>query len=230
MKKRSIPVLLSAALLVSVLFTQAYPWHVVVTATGGPVGTAYFPASENGTQAKIFWYLSEEQAVEKIGSLCREDMQRSGILASVSAAQFILESIFGTSELAQEANNCFGMKCSLSGNTWDGSTWDGVSRYTKKTEEEYTEGSFTEITAEFRKYPCVEDSIADHSAYLLGAMNGDTKRYEGLAGETDCLKAVKIIKDGGYSTYSDYADMICAIIEEYDLTRFDRTAPEADAA
>ena len=29
------------------------------------------------------------------------------------------------SELAQNANNVFGMKCSLSGNTWSGSTWDG---------------------------------------------------------------------------------------------------------
>ncbi len=41
---------------------------------------------------------------------------KSGILASVSLAQFILESGYGKSELAQNANNIFGMKCSLSGN------------------------------------------------------------------------------------------------------------------
>ncbi len=38
------------------------------------------------------------------------------------------------------------------------------------------------MTADFRKYACVEQSIADHSAYLLGAMNGKKKRYAGLAG------------------------------------------------
>ena len=41
------------------------------------------------------------------------------------------------------------------------------------------------VSEEFRKYACVEDSIADHSAYLLGAMNGSKKRYEGIAGMTD---------------------------------------------
>ena len=85
----------------------------------------------------------------------------------MSLAQFILESGHGKSELAQNANNVFGMKCSLSGNTWAGSVWDGTSKYTKQTKEQNADGSYVTITADFRKYPCVEDSIADHSAYLL---------------------------------------------------------------
>ena len=84
-----------------------------------------------GTQASVFANLTEKEAAAKIGGLCKADMARTGILASVSAAQFILESGYGKSELAQNANNCFGMKCSLSGNTWSGSTWDGSSKYTK---------------------------------------------------------------------------------------------------
>ena len=92
------------------------------------------------------------------------------------------------SELAQYANNCFGMKTSLSGNTWTGSTWDGKSKYTKKTNEEYQQGVLTEITADFRKYPCVEESITDHSAYLLGAKNGNKLRYDGIKGNTDYSK------------------------------------------
>lgn len=77
------------------------------------------------------------------------------------------------------------------------------------------------MTADFRKYSGVEQSIADHSAYLLGAMNGKKKRYEGLAGEKDYRKAVQIIKDGGYATDSLYVQKICVIIEKYGLTRFD---------
>ena len=139
--------------------------------------------SENkkeGTQASVFAGLSEKDAVSVIGELCREDMKKSGILASISAAQFILESGYGKSELGQNANNMFGMKKSLSGNTWAGSTWDGTSVYTKKTQEQHTDGTYETITADFRKYPCVDDSFADHSAYLHGAKNGKALRYTGI--------------------------------------------------
>lgn len=229
--KRFIPVLLAAVLLLSlVFFAFGAPGDLAGKVTAVFAGADVSSATESGLQAKSFRYLSEKRAVEKIGELCREDMRRSGILASVSAAQFMVESMYGTSELAREANNCFGMKCSLSGNTWPGSAWDGKSRYVMETTEEYTKGTITVITDEFRKYACVEDSIADHSAYLLGAMNGDRKRYEGLCGEKDYRKAVQIIKDGGYATSFTYADVLCAVIEEYDLTRFDQTVPEAEAA
>ena len=136
-------------------------------------------------------------------------------------AQFILESGYGKSELAQNANNVFGMKCSLSGNTWSGSTWDGKSKYTKQTKEQLTDGSYETITADFRKYPCVEDSISDHSAYLLGAKNGSKLRYDGLKGCTDYKKAAQIIKDGGYATSLTYVQNLCSIIERWNLTQFD---------
>lgn len=187
------------------------------------------PQAASGTQASIFQSMTEEQAVAKIGELCQADSRKSGILASISAAQFILECGYGKSELAQNANNCFGMKKSLSGNTWSGSTWDGKSVYTKKTKEEYTPGVLTEITADFRKYPKIEDSIADHSAYLLGAMNGSKKRYEGLAGCTDYKKAAQLIKDGGYATSSTYVEKLCSIIERWNLTQYDVKAESKDS-
>lgn len=170
--------------------------------------------------------LSQEARIEKIGEMCREDYEESGVLASVSAAQCILESGYLTTELATDANNCFGMKAELSGNAWEGSTWDGTSLYTKQTGEEYN-GQNVTITADFRRYDCVEDSVADHSAYLLGAMlDQGTLRYAGLEGETDYRKAIQIIKDGGYATDSSYVDKVCSIIERYDLTRFDDIAQE----
>lgn len=174
-----------------------------------------------GTQATKFAGLYEKDAVAIIGPLCRADMKKSGILASITAAQFILESGFGKSELAQYANNCFGMKTSLSGNSWSGSAWDGKSKYTKKTKEEYREGVLTEITADFRKYSCVEDSIADHAAYLLGAKNGSKLRYEGIKGNTDYRKVAQLIKDGGYATSATYVEKLCKLIEKWNLTQYD---------
>ena len=148
-------------------------------------------SGSGGMQASVLKDLSEADAIKKVGTLFTADQKKSGILASVSLAQFILESGYGKSELAQNANNLFGMKCSLSENTWNGSSWDGKSKYTKKTQEQNPDGSMETITADFRKYPCIEDSIADHSAYLLGAMNGKKLRYDGLKGCTDYKKAVQ---------------------------------------
>lgn len=174
-----------------------------------------------GLQASGLKNLTEVQVIEKVGPLFTADMQSSGILASVSLAQFILESGYGKSELALNANNCFGMKKSLSGNTWMGSTWDGNSVYAKQTGEQEKDGSYKTITAEFRAYPSIAASIADHSAYLCGAKNGSKLRYEGLKGCRDYKKAFQIIKDGGYATSVDYVKKLCAVVEKWGLTRFD---------
>ena len=111
-----------------------------------------------GTQASVLKDLSEADVIKKVGALFTADQKKSGILASVSLAQFILESGYGKSELAQNANNVFGMKCSLSGNTWSGTSWDGKSKYTKKTQEQHADGSYETITADFRKYPCMNST------------------------------------------------------------------------
>lgn len=211
------------------LWTQlgmSYTMDTFRKAVKEKMGAAAVP--ESGLQASSLKDLSDADVIAKVGPLFTADQKKSGILASVSFAQFILESGYGKSELAQNANNCFGMKKSLSGNTWTGSTWDGKSVYTKKTSEEYTPGTFTEVTADFRKYPNVETSIADHSAYLLGAMNGSRKRYEGLAGLSDYKKAAQLIKDGGYATSSTYVEKLCSIIERWNLTQYDVKAETAD--
>lgn len=187
------------------------------------LGAAEAPVT-SGLQATALKGLSNADAIKKVAPLFTDDQKKSGILASVSLAQFILESGYGSSELAQNANNCFGMKKSLSGNTWAGSVWDGNSIYTKKTQEQNADGSYVTITADFRKYGCVENSVADHSAYLLGAMNGNKKRYEGLAGEKDYKKAIQIIKDGGYATSLSYVTNVCNIVEKWNLTQYDAGA------
>ena len=180
-----------------------------------------------GLQAKDLAAFSNEEVIAKVGPLFTADQKKTGVLASISLSQFILESGYGKSELAQEANNCFGMKKSLSGNTWAGSVWDGESIYTKKTKEERNSGTVT-VTAQFRKYACVEDSIADHSAYLIGAKKGSALRYEELKGCTDYRKAAQIIKSGGYATSSTYVEKLCSIIEQWKLTQYDADALPMD--
>ena len=189
------------------------------------------PVRRNGMQATELKGLTAKELITKIGPLFTADQKKSGVLASVSLAQFILESGWGKSGLTQKANNAFGMKKNLSGNTWPGSTWDGKSVISMKTGEETEDGKPYTITAEFRKYDCIEDSIADHSAYLTGAKNGDELRYAGLKGCKKYKQAAQIIKDGGYATSTSYVKALCDIIKEYSLTDYEvkkKTTKPAD--
>lgn len=190
-------------------------------------GKAVYTNTVKGTQATKFKDCTEAEFVKVIGELCRVDQRTSGILACISAAQAILESGYGKTDLSQDANNLFGMKCILSGNTWSGTTWDGKSKYTKQTQEQNLSGKPYYVTADFRKYPNVEESIADHSAYLLGAANGKNQRYAGLAGEKDYKKAAQIIKNGGYATDINYVEKLCNIIKKWKLTQFNVDAAQA---
>ena len=168
---------------------------------------------------------SSEMVIKEVGPLFTKDQEKSGVLASISLAQFILESGYGKSELACNANNYFGTKKTLSGNTWAGSTWTGEI-YTVTTSE-YIDGKYEQKVAEFRKYSSVEDSIADHSAYLVGAKNGAKLRYSGLKGCTDHKKAIQIIKDGGYATAPDYTTKILDLIDRWNLKQYDYVKTES---
>lgn len=165
--------------------------------------------------------LTEQEFVSLVGPLAHEDMLQSGILASVTAAQACLESGYGTTVLATEAQNFFGMKTTLSNNDW-ASVWDGVSKYTKVTNEQKPNGIVYQVTADFRKYPDMLTSIRDHSCYLNGAKKGSVLRYAGLSGEKNYRKAAQLIKDGGYATDIAYVDKLCSLIERWNLTQYDK--------
>ena len=180
-------------------------------------------AAETTADAAKLAAMSQAEFVDWIGQLAAEDMKTSGILASVTAAQSILESGYGKSELALNALNLGGMKAELSGNTWP-SAWDG-KMYTKDTAEQEPDGTYITIKADFRAYPSVAAYLADHSAYLAGAKKGDSLRYAGIVGCTDYRTAFQILKDGEYATSLDYVDKLCAVVEKWNLTRYDGATP-----
>lgn len=86
-----------------------------------------------------------------------EEMNRSGIPASITLAQGMLESNYGRSELARQANNHFGIKC--------GKDWSGITYY-KNTQEQTAYGTQRTEMACFRAYESVEDSYKDHTNFL----------------------------------------------------------------
>lgn len=185
------------------------------------VKNTVYLSSKSSTQASEFKNMSTTQIINVLGPLAQENARKTGIKASVILAQAILESGWGKSELALNANNLFGMKKSLSGNTWSGSAWDGKSVYAKRTAEYDGNNQAYYITAEFRKYKSIEDSIEDHSAYLLGAKNGSSLRYKGLASAPTYQEQLLIIQRGGYATSQTYAEMLCSLIQSKCLYKWD---------
>lgn len=123
--------------------------------------------------------MEQRKFLAMVGPLAQADMQKSGILASLTIAQAILESGWGTSELAAKANALFGIKADA--------RWSGRA-YSKDTKECYDGVTYATITALFRAYDSWAESVADHSAFLLA-----NKRYAAVVGERDYKVACKAI-------------------------------------
>ena len=140
----------------------------------------------------------------KYSELAVAEMRKSGIPASITMAQAILESNIGRSPLATEANNHFGIKCHL--------TWDG-DRYF------YDDDSINEC---FRSYKNPEESFLDHSVFLM-----TRERYSFLFNldPLDYKSWAKGLKSAGYATNPNYAEILIRIIEEESLYHLDNWMP-----
>lgn len=156
--------------------------------------------------------MEQKKFVETIGKMAREDMGKSRILASVTIAQAILESGWGTSELCINANAIFGIKADA---RWGGKV------YSKETKECYDGVNYTTITALFRAYESWEESVLDHSAFLA-----ESQRYTAVIGETDYKAACRALKAAGYATDPSYPQKLISLIEQYKLTAYDKAETE----
>jgi len=138
-----------------------------------------------------------------------QEMQRTGIPASITLAQGIIESDYGRSRLATRANNHFGIKCH--------SSWKGKKIY----HDDDKRGEC------FRSYNSAEESFRDHSDFLV---NGS--RYDFLFSlRLDDYKGwAKGLKKAGYATNPKYASMLIRTIEENKLFLYDNSSARVMAA
>lgn len=129
-----------------------------------------------------------------------EQMIASGVPASITLAQGCLESANGTSRLAREANNHFGIKCR---------GWRGPSFLQDDDEKGEC----------FRSYDSAEKSFSDHSDFLRY-----NDRYAFLfdLNPTDYKGWARGLKKAGYATDPQYAEKLIKIIEDYRLWEYDR--------
>lgn len=125
-----------------------------------------------------------------------------GIPAAITLAQGLLESQAGQSELAQNANNHFGIKCTRD--------WDGEQYYHDDDENGEC----------FRVYRSAADSYRDHSLFLK------RDRYKACfeIPVSDYAAWARKIRECGYATDPKYADKLIRIIEEYGLAKTTKTS------
>lgn len=137
-----------------------------------------------------------ENYILQYRNIAIENEKQYGIPASITLAQGIIESGSGRSSLAKESNNHFGIKCH--------SSWKGKRTY--KDDDNKNDC--------FRVYDNAEESFTDHSIFLT-----KNKRYSSLfqLDKTDYKSWAKGLKQCGYATNPNYANLLIDIIELYEL-------------
>lgn len=128
-----------------------------------------------------------------------KEMKRTGVPASITLAQAILESNSGESNLAKNHNNHFGIKCK--------SDWTGAKTYQDDDAKQEC----------FRAYDAAEASFKDHSNFLKNRPN-----YVDLflLDPVDDTAWAYGLKKAGYATASDYPKKLLKIIDDYELAQY----------
>ncbi|EGP5192214.1 C40 family peptidase [Enterococcus faecium] len=159
-----------------------------------------------------------DQFLKKIADDAQEIGQKEGIYASVMMAQAILESGSGNSLLSSEPNhNLFGIKGSYKG-----------SSVTFNTLEQDSSGQSYQIRAQFRKYPSYKESLGDYADLIKNGLTGNPDFYKPTwKSETKDYKEATKYLEGRYATDRQYSQKLNAIIEAYDLTKYDEPKKEA---
>ena len=137
--------------------------------------------------------------IEQYKDIAIKEMKRTGIPASITLAQAILESNSGESVLAKKSNNHFGIKCKLE--------WKGETVF-------HDDDAKQEC---FRAYPNVNSSFKDHSDFLKNRPN-----YAALfqLDPVDDSAWAYGLKKAGYATASDYPKKLLKVIEDNELSQY----------
>lgn len=144
--------------------------------------------------------LTRQEYIAMYKDIAVREMERTGIPASITLAQGILESGDGNSTLARKANNHFGIKCH--------GDWKGKKVY-------HDDDAKNEC---FRKYRNADESFVDHSEFLVYR-----SRYRFLFDlKPDDYKGwARGLKKAGYATSPTYARRLIEIIEDNELYMYD---------
>lgn len=151
----------------------------------------------------------EDQFIAMVAPAAQLSQKETGIPASVTIAQAILESYWGTSTLARQANNYFGIKAKERPGT-AGVIWLNVW--------EHIGGQDVTVREPFRAYNNMAESFIDHGRFFLtNSIYATALKYV-----NDPREFARQIHRAGYATDPKYSDKLIALMDKYNLYQFDR--------
>ncbi|WP_119327052.1 glycoside hydrolase family 73 protein [Companilactobacillus musae] len=148
--------------------------------------------------------------VKKVAPYAVELGKEYGVLPSITIAQAILESNWGTSTLASQYNNYFGIKGEDPSNTKLLQT------------KEYTDGQWVTINGRFRVYSDFRESMKDHTQLLVNGTSWNSQQYKQVLQSKDYIDAAVALQADGYATDPGYTSKIIRIIQKYNLKKYDQ--------
>jgi len=148
--------------------------------------------------------------INRYKDIAVEEMERTGIPASIKLAQGLLESDWGRSDLANTANNHFGIKC--------GKYWKGGTFY-KEDDDRDKKGDL--IKSCFRSFASPMESYMAHSDFLMDPKKEYRYGFLFNYGASDYKSWAKGLRKAGYATDPAYPSKLIKIIEKYELYKFD---------
>ena len=154
--------------------------------------------------------MSKEEFIKKIAAYIKKYAPSYGIkVYSPIIAQAILESAYGTSELAVNAHNYFGLKYR------EGRCKTCIGVYTKVGTEQNPDGSYVSSSMEWCKFNDMENGVIGYFDFI------NISNYSNLKGVTEPRKYLEYIKADDYATSLDYVDNLMSVIENWSLTDYD---------
>lgn len=154
--------------------------------------------------------MTKAEFIEKIAALIIKHAPTYGIAVhSPIIAQAVLESAYGTSELAKNANNYFGLKYRK------GRCPSASGIYKKVGSEQNPDGSYISEMMEWCRFPDMESGVKGYFEFI------SVQNYANLKGVTDPKAYLQNIKVDGYATSLSYVDNLMAVIQTWNLTKYD---------
>ena len=154
---------------------------------------------------------------EQIAPYIQKYAPRYGIrVCSPILAQAILESASGTSELARNANNYFGLKYRA------GRCPTACGVYHKAGFEQNPDGSCTASPMQWMKFPDMEKGVQGYFDFI------NIPNYSNLRGIADPETYLENIKKDGYATSLNYVKNLMSLIRRDNLTKYDAQQEAAE--
>lgn len=161
--------------------------------------------------------MTKEQFIEKIAKYVQTYAPQYGIkVFSPIIAQACLESAYGTSELAINANNFFGLKYRPN------RCLSACGIYYKIGSEQNADGSYVSSAMQWMKFTNMEQGIKGYFEFI------NIANYANLKGVTNPKTYLENIKKDGYATSLNYVTNVMNVITKWNLTKYDNIKGETN--